>query len=178
MTKLYIVRHGKTDWNNLKIIQGKTDIELNEEGISEAKKLAQNINLDEIDICFSSPLKRAKETAKILTQNKVEIVYDDLLLERGFGEYEGKKITQELAVKHWNLSLNDKSNGVESIKELLSRSDKFLAKIKKEYPNKTILIVSHGCIIKCLHFSIQGYNENTDFLTFVPKNTTLYTYEI
>ena len=59
MIKLYVVRHGKTNWNIEKLIQGKTDIELNEEGINEAKKLAESINIDEIDICMSSPLKRA-----------------------------------------------------------------------------------------------------------------------
>lgn len=178
MTKLYVVRHGKTHWNELKLIQGKTDIELNEEGINGAKNLAKDINLDEIDVCFSSPLKRARKTAEILTQNKVKIIYDDLLIERGFGDYEGVEITQELAEKHWDLSLNDSSNKVESLKDLLSRSDEFLKKIKKEYPDKKVLIVSHGCLIKCLHFNIQGYNKDTNFLTFIPKNTTLYKYEI
>ena len=142
------------------------------------QKLSEIINLEEMDICLSSPLKRARETANIITNNKLEIITDDLLVERDFGDYEGTKVTQELIDKNWDFSLNDSSNNMESLKDLLLRIKIFLDKIKKEYQNKNILIVSHGCFIKCLHFNIIGYNENTDFLSYFPKNTTLYKYEI
>ena len=67
MIKLFIVRHGKTDWNLLGIVQGSTDISLNEEGIIE------KIDISKIDLCISSPLKRAMEISKIITKNKIEI---------------------------------------------------------------------------------------------------------
>ena len=176
MNKIFIVRHGQTDWNKLGLLQGTTDIEINEQGIKEAKLLAQNINLDEIDICLSSPLKRAMETAEILTQGKVSIISDDLLLERYFGSLEGKEISFDLIKRQWDYKLNDKSYNIESARDCLNRAHKFLEKIKKEYPNKSILIVSHGSFIKALHFNIVGYDENTDFLSFSPQNTTLYEY--
>ena len=178
MSKLYIVRHGKTTWNEKGLLQGSTDIDLNNDGIKEAKELALMLDLNNIDICISSPLKRARQTASILTQGKVKIIYDDLLKERGFGSYEGKKINFDLIGKQWDYKLNDSSNGIESIKECLNRTKKFLDKIKKEYPNKNILIVSHGGTMKAFHYNIVGYNENTDFLSFNPKNTTLYEYDI
>ena len=178
MTTLYIIRHGKTNWNNQGLIQGMTDIELNEEGKEEARKLSKIIDIDNVDICISSPLKRAKETAKIIVQNKKQIIYDNLLLERSFGDYEGTKITQELAEKQWDYKNLDTTNNIESIDDMLKRCHKFLNKIKKEYKDKTILIVSHGCLIKGLHFSITGYDKNTDFLSFYAKNTTLYKYEL
>ena len=178
MSKLYIVRHGKTTWNEKGLLQGSTDIDLNNDGIKEANELALKLDLNNINICISSPLKRAKQTASILTQGKVKIIYDALLKERGFGSYEGKKINFDLIGKQWDYKLNDSSNGIESIKECLNRTKKFLYKIKKEYPNKNILIVSHGGIMKALHYNIVGYNENTDFLSFNPKNTTLYEYDI
>ncbi|HIU40219.1 MAG TPA: histidine phosphatase family protein [Candidatus Aphodocola excrementigallinarum] len=178
MSKLYIVRHGKTDWNEKGLLQGSNDILLSEEGIKEAKELALMLDLNNIDICISSPLKRAKQTASILTQGKVKIIYDDLLKERGFGSYEGKKINQDLIDKCWDYNKNDDSNGLESIKECLRRARVFLNKIKKEYPNKNILIVSHFAFIKALHYNIVGYDENTDFLSFRPKNATLYEYDI
>lgn len=176
MSKLYIVRHGKTEWNEKGFLQGSNDIPLNEEGIKEAKKLASKLDLSKIDICISSPLIRAKQTAEILVGNKLKIIYDDLLKERGFGNYEGKKINFELIGKHWDYGLNDSSNGIESIKDCLDRAKIFLDKIKKEYSNKNILIVSHGGFIKALHFNLVGYDKNTDFLTFNPKNATLYEY--
>jgi len=178
MTTLYIVRHGKTNWNNQGLIQGMTDIELNQEGIKAAEELAKIINLDEIDICMSSPLKRAKKTAEIIVQNKKEIIYDDLLLERKFGDYEGTQITEELAKKQWDYKNIDTTKNLESIKDMLTRCEKFLNKIKTEYKDKRILIVSHGCLIKGLHFSITGYDENTYFLSFYAENTTIYKYEI
>lgn len=177
MNKLYIVRHGKTDWNIKGLLQGSADIEVNEEGIAQAKELAKNINIDQIDICICSPLKRTRKTADILVGDKKEIIYDDLLIERGFGNYEGKKIDFALIASQWDYKLNDSSNNIESIQDCLLRANIFLNKIKEKYPNKSLLIVSHGSFIKALHFNLVGYDENTDFLSFNPKHTTLYTYD-
>ena len=58
----------------------------------------------------------------------------------------------------------------------MERAKQFINKIKNNYPNKNILIVSHAGLIKALHFNLIGYDENTDFLSFVPKNTTIYEY--
>lgn len=178
MNKLYIVRHGETDWNAKGLCQGSMDIELNNVGIKQAKELSLNIDLSKIDICISSPLKRTKETALILTNNMIDIIYDDLLIERSFGNYEGMEINADLINSMWDYKFNDSSNNMESIQECLLRANKFLEKIKEKYPNKTILLVSHGCFIKALHFNLVGYNENTDFCSFFPKNATLYEYEL
>lgn len=177
MNKLYIVRHGKTNWNELKLLQGKTDIELNEEGKKQVKELSKAIDLDKIDICISSPLKRTKQTSLLITENKIPIIYDDLLLERGFGNYEGKPIKPELIEMQWDYKLNYQEENVEPIQECLERAKQFLEKIDKTYQNKNILIVSHGSLIKSLHFNLIGYDENTDFLSFRPKNATVYEYE-
>lgn len=178
MNKLYIVRHGKTDWNVKGLLQGSADIDINEEGIMSAKELAKNIDLSKIDLCICSPLSRTKQTANILVGGKKKIIYDDLLVERGFGDYEGKKINFDLIVPQWDYKLNDSSNNIEPLQDCLTRAKKFLDKIKKEYPNKSILIVSHGSFMKALHFNLVGYDENTDFLSFNPKNTTLYSYDM
>lgn len=171
MIKLYIVRHGKTDWNNLGIMQGLTDILLNEEGIQDAISLKEEIDKLDIDICMSSPLKRARETANII-YNK-DIIIDELLTERRFGNYEGKKGTNEFFNRYWNYSLNLNDNNVESIKDCLERARIFLEKLKK-YDNKNILIVTHGGFIKALYYNLIGYDENTDFNSFYAFNTTIY----
>lgn len=176
MEKLYIVRHGKTDWNDKGLLQGKTDIELNEEGNEQAKKIHDIIDIDNIDICICSPLKRTKKTAEIVVDGRIPIVYDKLLLERDFGDYEGKPINFELIEQQWDYKLNDFSNNIESLKDCLKRARKFLNKINKKYNNKSILIVSHGSFIKALHFNLIGYDENTDFLSFNPKNAVIYEY--
>ena len=127
--KLYIVRHGKTDWNIMGLLQGQTNIELNEEGINDARKLSKEINLNEIDLCISSSLERAKQTAEILTNNKIKIIYDDMIVERGFGNYEGKKINYDLIENQWNYKLNDSSNNIKNIEACLIRAKTFLDKI-------------------------------------------------
>lgn len=177
MQKLYIVRHGKTDWNTVGLLQGRIDISLNKEGREELKRLSNIIDLNNIDLCLCSPLKRAKETAKIIIGTKKQIIYDDLLLERNFGIFEGQKINMELISKEWDYKLNYKGSNIESITECLNRAKTFLDKISKEYPKKNLLIISHGSFIKALHFNIIGYNEDTDFLSFNPQNATLYEYD-
>ena len=157
MNKILIVRHGKTDWNNKGLLQGTTDIDINEEGIKEAEILAM-------------------KTAEILVQGKMKIISDDLLLERYFGDLEGTKVTFDLIKRQWDYELNDQTHHIESARDCLDRAHRFLEKIKKEYPNKTILIVSHGSFIKALHFNLVGYDAQTDFLSFNPQNTTIYEY--
>lgn len=118
MNKLYVIRHGKTDWNNLRLMQGRVDIPLNEEGRADAFKIASSINLSDIYICFSSPLKRARETAEIIVQNKLEIVYDDLLIERDFGDYEGCEVNFDLIQKQWDYKLNIKGEILKVLKNV------------------------------------------------------------
>ena len=178
MIKLYMIRHGKTDWNLKSLVQGSVDIPLNEEGRNEARKVASEIDLSGIDICLASPLQRASETAQIITLGELEIIYDDLLKERSFGDYEGKQISWDIITRHWDYKINDVSDNIESIRDCLNRAKLMLDKIKSKYPDKNILIVSHACLIKCIHFNLVGYNEETDFLFFNPQNTTLYEYDI
>lgn len=174
---IYIVRHGKTDWNNKGILQGHSNIELNNEGIKEVSELVKQIDVNKIDVCFSSPLKRAVETAKIIMKDN-PIILDDLLIERCYGDLEGKTIDYEMIQKHWNYDLNYSEDNIENIQKILRRASMFLEKIKKEYKDKTILVVSHGSLIKALHFNLIGYDKNTDFLSFNPQNSTIYKYEI
>ena len=177
MFKIYIVRHGKTEWNIKGLMQGLKDIPLAKEGIKETKKLAESFEIDAIDICFSSPLKRAKQTANILCGKNKRIIYDERLKERCFGNHEGKKINYDFIAKEWDYNLNTTEDGIESIKDCLNRAKSFLTFIKKEYPNKNILIVSHGSFIKALHFNLIGYDATTNFLSFNAKNTEIYEYE-
>ena len=87
---LYIMRHGKTDWNIQHKLQGRTDIPLNEEGRQMAKQAREDYLNIPIDICYCSPLIRARETAELVLQGRnIPILYDDRLIEMGFGIYEG-----------------------------------------------------------------------------------------
>ena len=99
------------------------------------------------------------------------------MVERNLGEYEGKAIDFDLVCRQWS-DFDDKTGNVESVRECLNRAKAFLDKIKKEYPNKRILVVSHGGFIKALYFNIIGYDQDTDFLSFKPENAKIYEYEL
>ena len=78
----------------------------------------------------------------------------------------------------WNYNIDNSEYNIESLKDCLIRANIFLEKLKENYDNKNVLIVSHGALIKCLHFVINGFDENTDFLSFNPENTKVYEYII
>ena len=89
--EIFVVRHGQTEWNALEKLQGQTDIELNEVGREQAQITGEQIKNENIDLIITSPLKRARETAEIINKNfNAPIIEDKRLMERGYGELEGK----------------------------------------------------------------------------------------
>ena len=176
--KVYLVRHGKTIWNINNRIQGIKNIPLSSIGKEETYKLKEKTDKLNYNLCISSPLKRAKTTAKILTDNKCEILYDERIKERNMGLLEGLDVKNYDIKKYWDINYEKDDFQVESPKELLDRTKEFLKEIKEKYKDKTILIISHAGAIKALHFNIIGYNNDTDFLSFYSKHNEIYEYEI
>lgn len=91
---MYIVRHGETEWNVRKLLQGQKDSNLTEKGKEEAERLAKKFKDTPFDAIFSSDLLRAKRTAEILAvEHNLAIQTNKLLRERHFGRLEGTKIS-------------------------------------------------------------------------------------
>ena len=87
--RLYIIRHGETDWNKEKKIQGHTDIPLNEYGRHLAEETAEGMKDISMDLCFTSPLLRAKETAQIVLGDRgIPVIEEPRIMEIGFGSFE------------------------------------------------------------------------------------------
>ncbi len=163
---LYIIRHGKTDWNEVYKLQGRTDVPLNEAGRLMAQKAAKDCENIDFDICYSSPLIRAKDTAQlILAGRDVPIVYDDRLMEMGFGEYEG--IERCRNIPDCNVKVLFESpekyradRGAESLEELFGRTKAFLEELvyPKLQAGKSVLIVGHGAMNCSIVSQIRGYD--------------------
>lgn len=105
--KIFIVRHGETESNKAKRLMGKrVDESLNFEGIKQANELAKDIYEGEFDVIFTSPLKRASETAEIIANKvKVQIIKKEELMERDFGSMSGKtwdEMTEEIKSENLN----------------------------------------------------------------------------
>lgn len=158
VTSIYLVRHGETDWNTQHKLQGHTDIPLNETGKSQAKALQKVLLKEKIDAVFSSDLKRAVETAEILSSHlPLTVIKDEALRERKFGPFEGLTVA-EYKEQYKNLTgqNNHPFQGpfeekwheeVESTPEVLNRVFTFISGQIKLHPEKTLLIVSHGGVI-------------------------------
>ena len=155
---LYIMRHGKTDWNMRHKLQGKTDIPLNDAGRQMAKDAREKYLGINFDVCYCSPLSRARETAALVLEGRnVPVIYDDRLTEMGFGIYEGIENVfekPECPVRTLFFEPEDyiAQGGAESLEELIARTGSFLT--ETAYPQvregKDILIMGHGAMNSAL----------------------------
>lgn len=151
---LFIIRHGKTDWNREYRLQGRTDIPLNNDGRKMAREAGIRYSDIDFDICFTSPLSRAVETAELLMEGKkTPIVADDRLLEMSFGVCEGvDHVFQKPDCPVYSL-FKDPENykaveGGESFEDLFARTGDFLKNtaIPLVEEGKNVLIVGHGAM--------------------------------
>ncbi len=176
--KVFVIRHGKTEWNIKGLLQGSTNIPLSDFGVLQAKQVLKKLENEHIDICISSPLDRALDTARIICDNKIDIIIDDRLVERRLGNLEGKPSVLYDSKMYWNYELNSSNENVESIQDMFSRITSFYDYLKTNYKDKNVLIVTHGAIVRTLNFMFKGYDKDTDFLSFDVPNCTIYEYEI
>lgn len=155
-THLGLLRHGQTDWNINFLLQGVTDIPMNQTGIEQVKLAAQAIRAEDWDVVLTSPLSRARQTAEIIASQHgyTEIIEQELLIERSFGEAEGLSHEQWRA-KYSNL---DVIPGGESRTQLAERSRLLLETISQELAGKRVLAISHGALIRTL-IAIASNNE-------------------
>lgn len=169
--KIYVIRHGETNANKEGVLQGSSDWPLNEDGIKLAKLTGQNMKDIKFDICYSSPLIRAKDTAKYVIEesgNNTEIIFDDRLKEINGGIYEGKKFRSKPSEIPGHIALMFKYNPFlcgkfkngESMLAVCKRTQNFLKELsKKNYEN--VLVSTHGCAMRAMLNML--YDNKLDF---------------
>ncbi len=171
-----LIRHGLTDWNAEGRIQGQSDIPLNDEGRKQAEMLGDRLLQETYrwDYCITSSLSRAAETGKIIAA-KLGIPLlepDDRIRERAYGQVEGMTAAQreEKWGKDWNLL----PLGQESDEQLQARALAFMEEIAAFYPDKNILVISHGGFLAQLYIALykDKYSERLGnlSLTILEKN--------
>ena len=158
---LYLLRHGETDLNKQRRIQGQSDIPLNDYGRELARATKEGLKDVKFDMVFTSPLIRAKETAHIVLEGQdIPMIEESRIQEIGFGEYEGLCCSEEnynIPDKHFLKFFDDPANynippGGESFQQVIDRTGDFLKELleKEEYADKTILLSTHGCALKAI----------------------------
>ncbi|MDE4085281.1 histidine phosphatase family protein [Planococcus maritimus] len=190
MLRLYITRHGETQWNIEKRMQGWQDSPLTATGIQNALWLSERMEPVDLDAIYASPSGRAKHTAELIRGNQpIEIAFDPNLKEINMGEWEGNNVS---AIKEryqasfhafWNEPALYKPSGGESFPELIERIRTALKEIEAKHSSGNVLIVTHSVVIKALfmmfndaeieHFWAPPYIEDTS-LTIVEVDDTGY----
>ena len=181
MKNILLIRHGQSEWNKLNLFTGFKNIELSEQGIEEANKAGQNFkNLDiKFNIVFTSELKRAQETAKIILQNldqwdflsnEGNIISNINLNERDYGDLTGlnKKETAEKfgeeQVHKWRRGYSDQPPNGESLEDVVRRVTKYFEEVIKPAiqsdENGNILIAAHGNSLRALLIVMNIYEPN------------------
>jgi len=161
---LVLVRHGESEWNRLNMFTGWQDVDLTEEGVAEAHRAGAMLKAEgaHIDLAFTSLLKRAQNTLKIilseLDQNKLPIVFDAALNERHYGDLvglnkdEARQRWGEEQVHLWQRSYDIAPPGGESLKDTAARVLPFYTKriVPELQAGKSVILVAHGNSLRSL----------------------------
>ena len=183
---LYLMRHGQTDWNAEGRVQGWKDTVLNAQGIIHAHTAAEKLKDEDIEIIYSSDLKRTKKTADIISATlNIPVHYTKRLREMNFGKAEGiKKTDLEAKFSYTYQAFNDTQNPErydirypdgESIGDVQQRFMKFAGKLWEDKKKNKVLIVTHGMLVRiftesCLKKTIRLNNGSVLRVTYDEKS--------
>ena len=174
--KLILVRHGETSWNKERRVQGSdSDIELNDTGLEQARKVANFLKNEPINVIFSSPMQRARATAEaIASYHQVPVEFDQGLKELNVGELEGMSAVNlrttfsQFLMQWWQDGGATKLPSGESLIELQQRAWKVIERLLERYKTSpehntetTVVVVSHYFIT--LAIIIKALNLPLDF---------------
>jgi probable phosphoglycerate mutase len=167
--RLWLVRHGQTDWNVAGRVQGHTPTELNAEGRRQAATLASQLARQRFAAVWSSDLPRAAQTADILARSSGLVVQTtEALRERSFGQYEGATSDAIRAVRS-SLGLDQTGDladwtgmpDIESNDVLWARVSAALRQLSEQYPSQDVLVVTHGGVIARAVYRALGIEDGT-----------------
>lgn len=149
MAQLLLARHGETDWNLDRRVQGHTDVPLNETGISQARALAVGLAAEPLVAVFSSDLVRASDTAAaVAALHGLPVTVDPNLREKNFGSWEGLTDT-EIGERFPEAKRGFWGDG-ETTEAVAERAVAAVERIRLRYPEGLLLIVSHGGPLRAL----------------------------
>lgn len=180
--KIYIARHGKTEWNQAKIFQGWKNSNLTEEGVESARKLKEKLKGISFDYIYSSPLGRALDTAKYIKDEDQELILIDELKEMGFGHWQGRnkdEIKDLYRDNYYNLYKNPElyqAEDGESFEQVKKRVLVGLEKIIKNGGNN-VLLVSHGMVIQTIQSIASDLSLEDFWKPRFAENTSLMVLE-
>lgn len=175
--RIYLVRHGQTNYNLKRLVQGRIDEPLNKTGIKQAKQTGQlikqlNFKFDKI---VSSPLSRAFETAHLIAKKnnyKDNIILDNLLVERDFGEYELTEIKESFPIV---MQEGFNENGFEDTETLKKRIKSAISNLYLNHSDQTLILTVHAHVIRTIYV-LMDENKYT-YTNFYLGNCSIHVFD-
>lgn len=173
LNKLFLIRHAEAENNVSEILSSwpeKAEYHLTEKGKEQAKKMAEFLKKENIDLIFSSPVTRTKETAEIIAKKlDIEVIFNERLREIGYGDLEGKAYRDFERQYPRESRIEKTEHGIETGNQIKERLENFLEEINKKYKNKNIVVVSHGDPIQIFYGITQNLSLINSFQGWYPK---------
>ena len=175
--KLYVARHGQTDWNVENKVCGSTNRPLTEQGKEQAKALAEKLKDKDIDVIIASPMLRAMQTAGAVSiATGIPVIMDERLREHDYGDFEGFDRSKDEYWQQKYLFATKFPKG-ESLFDLAQRVYNLLDDVKKAYPDKTVLLVCHGGVSRMIKTYFDDMT-NDEFFSYSLGNAFVAEYEM
>lgn len=174
--QIYVIRHGEVESNRNKTVGGLDDEPLTEHGIEQAESVREKLSNITFDVILCSPVYRAKQTAQIVNEKNIPILYDDRIAEREPGDMIGKS-RSTIDKTQWNRIDIDRIYGnTETLGSGLKRTKQFLEEIRERYQDKTVLIVTHNFICKCIWMLENHITDSKQIEQYLQKNDEVKQY--
>ncbi|MBO8162297.1 MAG: histidine phosphatase family protein [Brevibacillus sp.] len=150
-TTFYLIRHGETDWNRQRRLQGQTDVPLNASGQRQARAVGETLSMCQVDVIYCSDLRRAKETADTIGRlsGGLECKVRQELRERLFGPWEGMTL-EEIRLQHHDFERLEQLPGIEPWPDLKARAYRWLMQTASLHAGQTVAVVTHAAWMKAL----------------------------
>ncbi|KAL6993710.1 phosphoglycerate mutase (2,3-diphosphoglycerate-independent) [Sarracenia purpurea var. burkii] len=158
--EIIVIRHGETDWNASKRLQGQLDVELNDVGRKQAAAVAHRLSRErKISVVYSSDLKRALDTAETIASSfeGLQVIKDPDLRERHLGDLQGlvHHEASKISPKAYRAFLSYRTDqeipgGGESLDHLYDRCTSALERIGSKHRGERVVVVTHGGVIRAL----------------------------
>lgn len=173
--KLFVARHGETEWNALNKVCGRMDLPLTENGLRQAQLLADRTEKLKIDLIISSPMLRARQTAMPAAQRLgLPVLTDERLIEQNYGIYEGvdRKDPGFLGNKR---QFAYRYPGGESMMDVAYRVYSLIEELKVKHSDKNVLLVCHGGVCRLIRTYFEDMT-NEEFFRYSEENANVREY--
>ena len=176
--ELFVIRHGQTATNACKGMVGRRQhYSLTEKGEEQAIGAREEVSKIDYDFVICSPLERTKRTCELINVKGKDVIYDDRIMERDCGEMEGKPKESFDYPHYWNYQYDFDIPGMTPIKEFVQTVWDFIEDIKKRFPNKKILIVTHNGVCRAIGAYFNGIPQDGNLSVYAHDNCEIKHYD-